>query len=147
MWQPQQSYLNEKMNNEKSSPESEIQRVRDKCSQPNWDGCGAAPVSDGSVEKALVLIRTLSMDTLPTGYGADPDGCIALEWHHSTASTLSVSVSSGGTLHWAAIIGPVKWHGMSLFDGYQPEVITLLIAMVMSGCYDRPNTNPDQISR
>jgi hypothetical protein len=111
---------------------SELHQVFAKCYQPGWDGYGAAPISIRTFQSAQKLLETLPLGTPAPSIGAEPDGHITLEWHHSPHRTLSVSVSPEDELHYAALIGNSKQYGTEPFYGQLPLTISNLIHRVLA---------------
>lgn len=108
----------------------ELCQIAEECSQPNWDGYGAEPVSADAYRHAYLFLEALTLgNPLPT-VGAEPDGHVTLEWHRGARRTLSVSVSPDGDLHYAALMGPNKAFGTEAFFGDVPKAISDLIQRV-----------------
>lgn len=101
------------------------------CLMPNWDGYGALPLSETTYQLAQQFIDALPLGTPPPSFGAEPDGHITFEWHHSVRRTLSVSVSPDGELHYAALLGASKAYGTEVFYGEAPKKIMDLIYEVI----------------
>ncbi|MFH0937823.1 MAG: hypothetical protein V1899_00835 [Planctomycetota bacterium] len=79
----------------------------------------------------LTVSTLLSFGHVPMpSVGAEPDGHVTLEWHHSSRRTLSVSVSPDGELHYAALFGASKVYGTEPFFGNVPKSILDLISQV-----------------
>jgi hypothetical protein len=110
--------------------EMELGAVAEECGSPNWDGYGAAPVGKDAISKARLFLWTLPLGVPPPSVGAEPDGNITLEWHRSARRTLSVSVTSDGELHYAALIGPNRDYGTKPFVGGIPGAIMDFIRRV-----------------
>lgn len=108
----------------------ELIAVAEECSEPDWDGYGAEPVSDESYRTAYRLLEALPLGTSAPTVGADPDGQLTLEWHRSPRRTLSISSSSQNELHYAALIGPNRAFGMEAFFGEVPARVVELIRRV-----------------
>lgn len=108
----------------------ELVRVADECGIANWDGYGAAPVSPDAYFHAQCFLDALPLGIPAPSIGAEPDGHLTLEWHHSPRMTLSVSVSPDGDLHYAALLGPAKAYGTEPFLGEAPQIILDLIHRV-----------------
>jgi hypothetical protein len=107
--------------------------VYEQCRRPDWDGHGAASVEQTTYVQAYRLLESLpDMHTMPT-IGAEPDGQITLEWHHSAYRTLSVSVSPEGDLHYAALLGASRAYGTEPFLGQVPEALLRLVYNVALG--------------
>jgi len=101
--------------------------VAQECSVSNWDGYGAAPVTDDAYLEARAFLNALPLGTTVPSIGAEPDGHLTFEWHHSPRRTLSVSISPEGDLHYAALIGPSKLYGTEPFLGEVPQIVLDLI--------------------
>ena len=51
------------------------------CSQPNWDGYEANPITKASVDNLIKFMNILD-DSLPDpDPGCDPDGQVSIEWY------------------------------------------------------------------
>lgn len=88
------------------------------CTTPGWDGYDALPVDLGSVRFAIRVIFELE-DWFPMpSIGIDPDGEITLEWTRNELNSVSVSVSSHGLLHYAAILDGKISHGKIEYAGF-----------------------------
>jgi hypothetical protein len=104
----------------------------ERCSEANWDGYGAEPVTQDSYRNAYLLL-----EALPAGYpmpvaSAEPDGQLTLEWYRSPMHTLSVSVSATGELHYAALIGPAKAYGTEFLFGCLPKALSDILGRIYS---------------
>lgn len=133
----QSHHFNESVTYSKQSAYDELWDVWQECREPNWDGYDALPVDRETLNVAYRLIETLPWGCpLPSSVGAEPDGHLALEWHHNPRWTLSVSVSPEETLHYAALLGTEDPHGSCPFFGDISKSLLSLIRRV-SG-HDRP---------
>lgn len=101
--------------------------VARECSTANWDGYGAEAVTQETLSRANSFLEALPLGTPAPSAGAEPDGHLTLEWHHSPRRTLSVSVSPDGDLHYAALLGRRKAFGTEPFFGEVPTPILDLI--------------------
>jgi hypothetical protein len=110
-----------------SDVEAELAQVLNDCRSDNWDGYGAAAIIDETYVNTRALLNALPLGTPAPSVGAEPDGDVTLEWYRSPLHTLSVSVTSAGDLHYAALIGPSRAHGTEPFLGEPPQVILDLI--------------------
>jgi hypothetical protein len=102
----------------------------EECKAANWDGHGAAPVSDDSYRAAYKFLEALPLGAIPPSVGVEPDGEMTLEWYHSPRRTLSISFSKNGEIHYAALLGASKAYGTEPFFGDVPKIITDLISRV-----------------
>lgn len=108
----------------------ELSSVASGCGVPNWDGYGAAPVTEETYSHARSFLDALPFATPLPSVGAEPDGHITFEWYRSLRSLLSISVSAEGDLHYAALIGPAKAYGTEPFRGEVPHSVLDLIRRV-----------------
>ena len=106
---------------------NELYQVFEECRLANWDGYGATPVSVLAFQLAYEFLEALPLGTPAPSIGAEPDGHITLEWHHSPRRTVSISVSPEGDLHYAALMGASKAYGTEPFFGEAPKEIMDLI--------------------
>jgi hypothetical protein len=108
-----------------------LQTVRE-CRDSNWDGYGAEPVSNITYHLAQQFLKALPLGISAPTIGAEPDGHLTVEWYRSPRRTLSVSISPGGDLHYAALIGTAKAFGTEPFFGEAPRALVDLIHRVMA---------------
>ena len=109
---------------------NDLYTLTGECNVPNWDGQGAVAVSAETYRNAYRFLEALPLGAPTPTLGAEPDGHITLEWHQSRRRTLSVSISPGGDLHYAALRGPSRTYGTEPFLGEVPRVILDLIAQM-----------------
>lgn len=105
----------------------------ERCAFPNWDGHGAAAVSQKAYYQAYRLLEALPPGLPIPEFGAEPDGQITFEWHRASRRTLSVSISGEGDLHFAALLGTNRNFGTETFWGNLPRPILELIGRVYAG--------------
>ena len=111
----------------------ELATVWEECRQANWDGYDALAVSQDALRNTYTLLESLPIGYPAPSIGAEPDGHLTVEWHRSPRRTLSVSVSPGDELHYAALFGPNRVHGTEAYFGSVPKSILDLIRRVYSG--------------
>jgi hypothetical protein len=100
------------------------------CSTPGWDGYDALPVQQDTISQANKFLVLLPNDFPRPTLGAEPDGCVTLEWYHSGRRTLSVSATSCGLLHYAALVGPDRFFGTLALKDKIPDRILDLIRLI-----------------
>ncbi|MEX0819229.1 MAG: hypothetical protein WD070_06540 [Pirellulaceae bacterium] len=100
------------------------------CQQPNWDGEGAEAISTETQEVARRLLESLSRDMPLPSISAEPDGQLNFEWYQAPRRLLSVSISSSGTLYWAALIGSEDPRGSCQFVDRFPQTLLYWIGQV-----------------
>jgi len=106
--------------------------VAEESNCPNWDGQGAAPVSEETYRIAYRFLEGLPLGIPAPSVGAEPDGHLTFEWYRSARRTLSVSISPEGDLHYAALIGASKAYGTEPFFADVPKVVLDLVSRVMA---------------
>lgn len=111
-------------------PLNELYQVYQECRNPDWDGYNAYPVLPDTVSLAGELLGALPLGTPSPSFGAEPDGHITMEWHHSPFRTLSISISPEKKLHFAALIGANSYYGTENFYGEISKNIQDLIKRV-----------------
>ena len=111
-------------------PLNELYQVYQECRNPNWDGYNAFPVLTDTVSLAGEFLSSLPLGTPSPSFGAEPDGHITMEWHHSPFRTLSISISPEKKLHFAALIGANSYYGTENFYGEISRSIQDLINRV-----------------
>lgn len=110
---------------------NELRNVWESCKLNDWDGFGALAVPKECFDLALALIRLLPPEILKPSFGAEPDGELTMEWHHSTYRTISISVTKYGFLHYSAIFGKNTFeNGTEAFHGKLPAHLIALIHQV-----------------
>ena len=110
----------------------ELADVWEECCEPNWDAYDAQPVAWDTYNTAKRLLLSLPFGVPTPAVGAEPDGHLTLEWHHSRRRTLSVSISPDDELHYAALLGPGTCSGTEPFFDETPRIILDLIGRVYS---------------
>ena len=109
----------------------ELQELVEECSEPDWDGSGAAPINLSSLAQALDIVRSLSWDVPYPAISVDPaSGYLALEWFGKKGWRFLVNVSPGGRLLYAGLFGPNRNSGCEWFTGKLPADISRGIGRV-----------------
>jgi len=104
----------------------ELTEILKDCSQDNWDGYNAKPVSIDTYLEANDIIRNLNTsfsnfpmpEILP-----EPDGDIAFEWNDQWGRSFVFSIDDNKTITYAGIFGPNKAHGTEIYRGFIPRAI------------------------
>jgi hypothetical protein len=109
---------------------NELRQVYSECNHPDWDGYGAMPVTADAFRVAYELLNVLPLGMPAPSIGAEPDGHITFEWHHSAHRTLSISIAPDGDLHYAALLGASRHYGTEPFFGDAPKTILDLVYRV-----------------
>lgn len=108
----------------------ELTDVFMECSQANWDGFNALPVSLESFQLAQRFLLALPLGTAAPSIGAVPDGQITMEWYAGPRRSLTICFDPAGHLHFAALAGPSRCCGTELLGDSVPETILKLIQRV-----------------
>jgi hypothetical protein len=109
----------------------ELYTVAEECRMPNWDGYGAEAVSQEAYSVAYRFLEELPAGFPAPSIGAEPDGCLTLEWHRTPRHTISVSASPRGELHYSALMGPNRVYGTEVFFDEPPKAILELILRIL----------------
>ena len=109
----------------------ELCEVAEECGMPNWDGYGAEAVSQESYSVAYRFLEALPVGFPAPSIGAEPDGCLTLEWHRTPHHTVSVSVSPQAELDYSALVGPNRVYGTEVFFDEPPKAILELIRRIL----------------
>lgn len=107
--------------------------LAERCAQPGWDGYNAVAVPHLVYFHAYRLLESLPAGLPLPEFGAEPDGQLTFEWHRASRRTLSVSVSSEGELHFAALLGTNRSYGTETLWSELPKPILDLIGRVYAG--------------
>ncbi|HPY34258.1 MAG TPA: hypothetical protein PK527_10230 [Smithellaceae bacterium] len=97
--------------------------VYKECSEPDWDGYGASPISEEAYGEAFKII-----DSLPSGINmpeitCEPTGEIAFEWNRGKGRVFVVSVGGKHKINYAGIFGDNKTHGSEYFEEFLPPIV------------------------
>jgi len=91
------------------------------CSEPDWDGYGAAAASQLSVDWANRVLEALPVKVPSPEVAFSPDGDVVLEWSPSTGRMLSVSIGGAGELRFALRTPSTKLTGIETFSDELPS--------------------------
>lgn len=100
----------------KSVALSQLWALAKECSESNWNGDGARPLSLQALDEAAAVIRALPSDVPLPEFAAEPDGAVSLDWIQSRNRLFSVS-AAGPRLSYAWVDGSDRGHGVARFDG------------------------------
>lgn len=97
----------------------------------NWDGYGAAAVSEGALSFAKRIARFLPLTVSPPEVSVDPDGEVAFDWRTDSRSSISFSISSLGTLRYASINKGSENYGLEPWRDGLPESVARIIQDIL----------------
>ena len=115
----------------------ELNNVFNECSEENWDGYMAAPVSKcvySNVKKLLAMIPSSfpEPDILP-----EPDGSIGLEWFKKKNFVFVISIADNNIISYAGLFGKNnKIHGTECFYDSLPKIITDCLMRLFQNDYE-----------
>ena len=94
----------------------ELWDIYRECSEDNWDGYKASPITVSTYKEAKKLLLWIpSLYPLPEIL-PEPDGGIALEWYKEPNISFAVSVNGTGIIHYAGLFGENnEMHGKETF--------------------------------
>jgi len=99
-----------------------ITRVHSRCSQVDWDGEGAAAVSDNAILDAFVVSRMLPTLFPQPEVDADPDGCVSFTWYQKRGFSFTLCAYGDGKVVYAGLFGQQsKVHGTEPLGDVLPE--------------------------
>lgn len=109
-----------------------LQQAYDDCSEPNWDGYGAAPLTASAYDEALALLNSLPPGLPPPEVVPEPDGSIGLEWSRGLDRSIAVSISGRGLIAYAGMLGRgSRAHGTEIFNDFLSETVLGYIQRVL----------------
>ncbi len=90
----------------------QLDQIYDECSEPDWDGYEADPISLDTYLEARKLLSMIPVSLPQPQISAEPDGEIGFEWYKDKYSIFVVSVGGNSILTYAALFGKdCKTHG------------------------------------
>lgn len=97
------------------------------CSEPDWDGYDARPLSPEAKERALQIIRLLPDSVQIPELAPSPEGEISFEWYVGRDRLLSVTPQNE-LLIYAAIVGPdhTQYGRVPVRETWPEEILTIL---------------------
>ena len=105
------------MNRHRDEVISSIRQLAQECSELDWDGSGAEPVSLDAVAMASAFVRALPEGLPLPEFAPEPDGAISLDWIQSRSRLFSLSVGTNSCLAYAWLDGNDRGHAVAGFDG------------------------------
>ena len=102
----------------------ELDKVYGECSEVNWDGYGATPISRETYSEARKLLRMMPSCLPMPDLSVEPDGEIAFEWYKDKYSVFVISVGGNNIITYAGLFGKSsKTHGVEYLADELPKVI------------------------
>lgn len=117
VWRTEQSYIQRQR-------EIALTDAFHDCSEPNWDGYGAAPANGLSMWWAKQVLAAFPRRLGVPEIAFEPDGDAGLEWWQGPTRVLSVSVGRNGELRYAARLNAARIIGTEMFaDGLPKRLV------------------------
>jgi hypothetical protein len=99
----------------------------------NWDGYGAAPISELAIREAIRLLQELPSSFPSPAVVPEPNGEIALEWYKGKKSVFVVSFQGNKVISYAGLFGEnEKTWGRESFKDSLPESVVRNIRRIFS---------------
>lgn len=89
----------------------ELQSLKSECSQSNWDGYGAEPLSTEVFIQAQRFVESFPLDFVAPEISAASNGDISFDWAQTPFRIVSVGISANGYLHFAGLHGQKRCRG------------------------------------
>jgi hypothetical protein len=108
-WEKERNYLSRSASDWLPTVEAALRGIGDECRNADWDGDGAIPVTDHTIDLAAKIAATL-FTLLPKGTPApdlipETDGEICISWSVDATRMFSVSVGEHGKINFAGQFG------------------------------------------
>ena len=117
VWRTEQGYIQRQR-------ESALTDAFRDCSEPDWDGYGAAPANELSMRWAKQVLAAFPSCLGVPEIAFEPDGDAGLEWWRGPGRVLSVSVGRNGELRYAARFNAARIIGTEMFaDGLPKRLV------------------------
>jgi len=96
---------------------SQLWSLYEECSQQDWDGNDARPMSGVAAASVVEFIKVLPAGLSLPELAPEPDGAISLDWIVSKRRVFSISIGSSPRLAYSWLDGADSGHGVARFDG------------------------------
>ena len=101
--------------------------------KPNWDGYGAAPLSETACAEAVLFLKKLPMSIPAPEVVPNPDGDISLEWYLRKRVLFVLTFSGKRVISYAGLFGiGAKIHGTEVFIDSVPSPIIENLCRLLS---------------
>jgi len=101
-----------------------LDEVYEECSEANWDGYDAAPISLEAYFEASKLLRIIPNSYPMPDILPEPDGGIGLEWYKDRVFSFVISVSGKNIITYVGLFGKNnETYGTENFPDSVPKVV------------------------
>ncbi len=115
-------------------PTQTIYEVYRRCSQKNWNGEDAEPISENAAKEAERLLLALPSHIPIPDIFSDPTGAIAFEWYRRPKHRLVISFYGNGTPEFAGLLGAGnEVYGQTRIGNGLPNIIQDHLRQLFSG--------------
>ena len=102
----------------------DIHRIYRECSQADWDGYDAIPISKLTFLEAVKLAELLPSDLPLPEVIPEPTGEIAFEWYKGKKHVFVISVGGNNSISYAGLFGEYsRTHGSEYFSDELPQLV------------------------
>ena len=102
----------------------DIYNLYKECSEENWDGYGAEPISIGAYLEAVKLAELLPSSSPVPEVVPEPNGEIAFEWYRGKRFVFVVSVGGNNVINYAGLFGSsTRAYGSEYFGDKLPSSV------------------------
>lgn len=110
----------------------DIEEIKEECSDDNWDGYGAKPITDDACNALLGFIPQIPPSLPVPEVVPESDGDIGLEWHVNNNRWLILSFHSKEVVHYAARLDEYsKNDGILRLDYKQMRFLIELVRLIL----------------
>lgn len=102
------------------------------CSEADWDGYGASPLTEAGYIEARKIINLLPSSIPMPAIFPEPTGEIGFEWRRGSEQVFVINVGGKHQITYAGIFGANKIHGSEYFDETLPLVMIQLLRRLFS---------------
>lgn len=101
-----------------------LDEVYEECSEANWDGYDAAPISLEAYFEASKLLRMIPSSYPMPDILPEPDGGIGLEWYKDRAFSFVISVTAKNIITYVGLFGKNnETYGTEYFTFSVPKIV------------------------
>jgi len=122
----------------KSVAISELNRLANETSEPDWDGQGALGINLIAQQNAISFVRALPNGVPMPEIAIEPDGSISLDWIRSRHIMFTLSIGPNDRIAFAWVDGTDSGHAVARFD--QSSVPTRILDGIQATMCDESAT-------
>lgn len=109
--------------NKKDSYKRRIAELLNQAGEEDWDGEGAAALSNDTITKACALVDLFPSYASGAEISASPHGEIDFDWHLDNGAMLTISVGPEGDIAFAWLYGESVLNGKEPWTGQLPQFV------------------------